>query len=785
MADLVGANGQRENFRVVGKHNLPGKLSYSLATGLAKFGIDYAVPNMLHAKFLRSPYANALVKKVDTTRALAIPGVVDIVTWEDEDMYKIGGGGFGPPQAYLDNWADMAGAEVAVIVVAEDEDICEEALRQLDIEWEVYPHVIDIKRGREESAPVVRLKQDPPSMFSAAPSEPKRGNVSFATTVQGDVDAALASAENVLEYELKLPAFLSGMPNPPASVAWWDEGADNPYLGEGPNLHIEGAVQRRTSVGSMYGVSNEKTIQRGLFQGGRYCDWGLRKSQEITPLLARRTGRPVRCANTREDTYDFLMNERYMYLKIGFDNTGLITAVDDFSVADNGSFGSSSFGAANDQGYGPYYTLKCLNIRQRMEVVDSNRGKMYLSGQHCPFNWDSGTMAIYLIAEHLGMDPIDVAKLNLHGPDSQEDMRPVPSFDACLDAGKKLMNWNWHKAGTKTLPDGRKHGAAFRYQICPRHAFSGYDCKLELRNGIVHMPTQGPCTGIFAVECNAMVVAEELGLEYEDVAIDFDYRETFTPVGGGSDGSTASSWAMKECANILKQKILEAAVEQLKNPPAPGMFGGFGGPPQPNPLEGVTSADELDLVNGMVCLKSDPTQGKPLRAAVSANVFATYSGRPPAAIWSLGMGKMLDTMNTAFCEVAVDEETGEVEILRFGVVADPGKVLRPTSLESQIDQVMYFSQSCQLMGEFVYDEKTGVQLNNNMIDHRRTGMLDAPRVDKQYLETRSGNAAYGASGISHSLANTHLVIIAIHNAIGVWVDPPATPDVVLRALGKA
>jgi CO/xanthine dehydrogenase Mo-binding subunit len=200
-----------------------------------------------------------------------------------------------------------------------------------------------------------------------------------------------------------------------------------------------------------------------------------------------------------------------------------------------------------------------------------------------------------------------------------------------------------------------------------------------------------------------------------------------------------------------------------------------------NPLKGH-KVEELDIIAGRVCLKDDPSAGLPLREATSENVFATFSGRPPAAIWSLGMGKMLDTMNTAFCEVAVDEETGEVEIMRFGVVADPGKVLRPTSLESQIDQVMYFSQSCQLMGEFVYDEKTGVQLNNNMIDHRRTGMLDAPRVDRKYLETRSGNAAYGASGISHSLANTHMIIIAIHNAIGVWVDPPATPDKVLKAL---
>jgi xanthine dehydrogenase molybdenum-binding subunit len=533
----------------------------------------------------------------------------------------------------------------------------------------------------------------------------------------------------------------------------------------------------------MYGLPPEKTVQVGLFQGGKYCDWGMRKSQEITPLLAKRAGRPVRCVNSREETFDFLMKERYMYLKVGFKNNGLITAIDDFSISDGGSQGSSSFGTANDQGYGPYYTFRCKNIRQTMEIVDSNRGKMYLSGQHCPFNWDAGTMAIYLIAEKLGKDPIDIAKVNLHGPDSQDDPRPVPSFEACLEEGKKLMDWKWHPAGTKRLPDGRMHGASFRYQICPRHAFSGYDVKLELRNGEVHLPTQGPCTGIYAVEANAMVVAEELGLEYEDIKVDFDYREKFTPVGGGSDGTTASAWATKECANILKQKILEAVIEEANNPPPPSMFS-FGMPQEPSPFKGLKPED-LDMADGKVIVKADPSKGVPLKQATRKNIFATYSGRPPAAIWSLGMGKMLDTMNTAYCEVAVDTETGEVEILRFVVVADPGKVMRLTSLESQIDQVMYFSQGCQLMEEYVYDERTGVKLTNNMIDYKKPTMLDVPPVERKFLETRAGNAAYGASGISHSLANTHMVIIAIHNAIGVWVDPPATPDKILKALGKA
>jgi CO/xanthine dehydrogenase Mo-binding subunit len=785
MADLAGANGQRENFRVVGKPNLPGVLSYALAAGIAKFGIDYVVPDMLHAKFLRSPYAHARVISVDTSRAKAIPGVVDIITWEDEDIknLKSFGESFGVQRPYLDNEAHYEGQEVAVIVVAEDEDICEEALRHLDIEWEILPHIVDVLEGREPDAPIIR------SPVAEAPSgpgmgggnnPPKKGNVSYSIVAQGDIDAGFEEADHIIEYDLKLPAFSSRFPNPSGSVAWW---FDDPYYSDGKSLHIEGAVRERNAISTMYGLPPEKTVQEGLFMGGKYCDWGLRKSQDITPLLAKRAGRPVRCVNTREESYDFLMKERYMYLKVGFKNNGLITAIDDFSIADGGSPGSSSFGTSGDQSYGPYYTMKCKNIRQTMEIVDTNRGMMYVSGQHCPFNWDSGTMAIYLISEKLGIDPMEVARINLHGPDSQDDPRPVPSFEACLEEGRKYANWKWHPAGTKKLPDGRMHGASFRYQMCPRHAFSGYDSKLEFRNGEVHMPTQGPIFGVFAVEANAMVVAEELGLNYEDIKVDFDYREKFTPVGGGADGTTASAWVTKECANILKRKILEAAIEEAENPPPPSMFS-FGMPQAPSPFKGLKPED-LDMADGKVFVKADPSKSVPLKQATSKHLIATYSGMPPLALWTRGMGKMLDTMNTAFCEVAVDTETGEVEILKFTVVADPGKIMRLTSLESQIDQVMYFSQGCQLMEEFVYDERTGVKLNNNMIDCKYPTMVDVPPVDRKFLETRSGNAAYGASGISHSLANTHLVIIAIHNAIGVWVDPPATPDKVLEALGKA
>jgi CO/xanthine dehydrogenase Mo-binding subunit len=796
MADLAGVNGTRSVFRVVGKPNIPGKLSYSIATGMAKFGADYVFPNMLHAKFLRSPYANAAVKSVDVAAAKKIPGVVDVVTWEDDDLKNFGGrGGMrggGSSGSYVDNIADMEDDEVAVIVVAESEELCNEALKALNPQWEVRPHIVDILEGRKPDAPLIRPNTGGGGGFSSrgggSQNPPPRGNVTFADANRGDVEAGFREADHIIEYDFNMPAFCGHVPNPYASAAYWYD--DPRYDSERQSLRIEGAVwtasQGKDAVGGMYGLSPEKVRQEGLFQGGKYCDWGFRKVQQITPLLSKRTGRPVRMVLARKEMYDFNMNQRFSHLKVGFKNNGLITAIDDFSIADAGVPPVSTLGTSGDQGYGPYFTTRCLNIKQSMEVVNSNRGKMYTSGQHCPFNWDSLTMANHLIADKLGKDPIDIATLNLHGPTDYTDPDPVPSYQACVEEGKKMMDWNWHPTGAKKLPDGRMHGAGFRYQLCPRHSGMSYNSKLEFRNGKVIMGTQGCCTGIYAVEGNAMVVAEELGLEYDDVVIDFDYKEPFAPVGGGSDGTTASAWVTKECANILKQRILEAAIENANNPPAAGGFGIFGAKQQaaPSPLKGYQPED-LDMADGNVYVKSDESKSVPLARAVGqAHLFATYSGRPPLSLWNT-MGQQMDTMNIAMCEVAVDMETGLVEIIRFGVVADPGKVIRLTSLESQVDQVMDFSAGCQLQEDFFYDQKTGVKLNANMFEYKKVSMLDMPHVDKKFLETQAGNAAYGSNGISHSLANTHLVICAIYNAIGKWVDPPATPDKVLKALGKA
>ncbi|HSW40307.1 MAG TPA: molybdopterin cofactor-binding domain-containing protein, partial [Acidobacteriota bacterium] len=314
MADLAGVNGLRENFRVVGKPNLPGRLSWAMASGIAKYGVDYVVSDMLFAKFLRSPYANAMVVSLDAGKARKIPGVVDIITWEDAEIRKMILSGFMiPDQPFLDNRADQDGDEVAVIVVAENEDICDEALRQLDVKWEVFPHVVDLREGRKPDAPVIRPA--PPAAKAVGGNPPRQGNVSYSNVSEGDVEAGFREADHIIEIDVNTSSFSGHVPDPMGTVAWW---FDSPYHGEGKNLRIEGIAWEHGQVSDMYNLPAGKVFQECMLVGGRYCDWGIRKQQLITPLLARRTGRPVKCVTERNGMYDFNLNQRYVRLRVGY-----------------------------------------------------------------------------------------------------------------------------------------------------------------------------------------------------------------------------------------------------------------------------------------------------------------------------------------------------------------------------------------------------------------------------------------------------------------------------------
>jgi len=760
MADIEGTNGQRTEFRAVGRANVPGRLSYAIASGGAKYGTDVVVPGMLHAKFLRSPYGRVKIKSLDITQAKALEGVVDIVTWDDPDIkamteamektqYKPMAGLRGP---MVPSEAETENEEIGAVVVAVTPEICEAALKLIKVEWEVLPSIVDPLDGLKPGAPIIR-------------HDPKKLSSGFAT---GDVEAGFKQADHVVEFDWGHSKTASHVPNPNGSVAWW---AQDPWREEGATLYIEGIPPTwgAFSLRPMYNVNFDRLRRGNLFQGGKYCDWIIRRSQLITPLLARRTGKPVRCANDREHDYYPANPQRYSHAKIGFKKDGTITAVEESTISDQGCPDPGNpMGGNFEARFSPFNTTRCVNQKSQSQSVYTNSGRNTLS-QTSPFNWDVMTAAEQIVAEKLGMDVLDVALKNIHGPASQADPGIPPGFQMCIEKGKKAMNWNWHPAGAKRLPDGRMHGLAFRYAMSPRHAFQPYTATVTIRgDNKVYVPLKGPWCGVYSAEANALVVAEELGAKPEDVILEYDEKAIFTPVGGGSDGSTASAWVMKEAAVACKKLLLQMAALRLKAKP-----------------------DELETKDTTVYLKSDPGKSYPFGMFIAAEGFgdhdlditATYFGRPPATTWNQA-GHVLDVMNTSFMEVAVDTETGGVEVTKFVVVCDPGKVLRMTSFEGQLHQAMFFSQG-GLSEEFIYDKATGVKLSTNMLEYKKPTILDFGPIETYAVETRSGNACYGASGISHCMAAPFFPVCAVANAIGKWIAPPVTPDKVLKALDLA
>jgi putative selenate reductase molybdopterin-binding subunit len=150
--------------------------------------------------------------------------------------------------------------------VAVSEEICDEALRLLDVEWEVLPHVVDIREGRKPDAFVIRPQDRSTPTFgapepNAQPNPPKQGNVAFSNLVRGDITEGFKQADHIMEYDMYMPPFASVVPNPPGSIAWWSKDF---YQGDSETLHIEGAVRERLPISRMYDIPWRRLFRKGF-----------------------------------------------------------------------------------------------------------------------------------------------------------------------------------------------------------------------------------------------------------------------------------------------------------------------------------------------------------------------------------------------------------------------------------------------------------------------------------------------------------------------------------------
>jgi CO/xanthine dehydrogenase Mo-binding subunit len=493
--------------------------------------------------------------------------------------------------------------------------------------------------------------------------------------------------------------------------------------------------------------------------GARYCDFQEKRGAQLAPVLSRRLGgRPVRYWYTRRHAFDAAVPASYFRTRIGFKDDGSLVAVQNENVHQSGARGGYGDKTNGHLVLPPQSTAfratSCPNVHSTyLQMVTNGAATTADPGSN---RWEPVSLALHVMATELEMDPTEVILKNIH--------TTKPSLEACMTAGKQAIDWDakWHLPGAKTLEDGRMHGIA----VVPRNALTwgmiNYNITLSIRtDGKLYLPYAEALIGTYWPDAAALVIAEEFGARPEDVIVYYAPNYPNWTNGDAADRGSSVTWAAKEAALMLRAKYIEATAATY----------------------GI-AAENADIRDSMLFDRTDsenPEKQFSL-ATVGSHMAVNFIGKPTAYDDSL---KSLRTMAVDFAEVAVDTQTGDVEVLDYVCVHDFGKIIRPSSALGQLENAL--TQSCggALREQMIWDGQSGVLLNGNLLDYKVSTSLDQPNFQLVPVETRCGGGAYGSVGVAHAHFSRLLIPLAIQNAIGVYLETaPATPDKILKALGK-
>jgi CO/xanthine dehydrogenase Mo-binding subunit len=784
-----------DTFSIVGRWGLHRIDGLRKASGKATYTRDVILPGMLYAKWLTSPFANARIEGMDTSKAEAVPGVRAILRYDDPEIYRkrvptIHGG----EEDILPEYAYFQGQQVGAVVAADTEDIADEALRLIRVEWEERPFVLEPKQALQLSAPLSRPEWMPES--NETPLFFQASNV-FRF---GDVEKGFKEADKISEFTARRRYHGCSDAEPVSGITRWE--------GECAELwvHHQHPYEHKWMMHQWFDVPMTKVkinapYNGAMFGGWNWIDYGM-IPQYVSARLAKETGRPVKWIFDRRDDFTFgSLDAMESEFKVGFKKDGTITAVKIKSL-----FANLSFEA------GLHFLENCRirNIESETIVAQVNKGPvMAIRCEQLPPAFALIHVFNHVAAE-LDIDPIEVALKN-DGVDGK-DMTYLAEFKhtngfpvrdslkECIEAGKKAMGWDekWHPPGTKKLANGRMHGMGFiwDHEWDDNRGAAAAGLMIQ-QDGTVSIIALRSDVGVNAESTYCEVVAEELGMRYEDVFFrqqDDVHLPLMTP--DGSCNLTTNGYVMKKLAIKAKKKLLELAtatvnvIERDVPPPFPNM-----------------THEDLDIKDSIIYVKKNPSMKKTVAEVVKdlagsyekpgASEYAAIQNttHEPIYVWAYHRQGRLGTepgrhrlcRQVHFCEIEVDPETGEVDVIKVVNVNDVGKAISPETVQGQQYGGTNMGVGRNRSEEYIWDPQTGVLLNGNLLDYKFSSMLDVGPIETVIVETGMGLGPYGSVGVGEDVANdtTFLLHGAVYNAIGQWVDDgPITPSKVLKALGK-
>src|SRR5580693_342220 len=794
-------------------------------TGRARYAEDFRVPGMLFARLLLSPYPHARVKSIDTSAALAMPGVKAILTADDvpgpKDQVNDAGQVIkaNPKSEKALTNEPLYQGEPVLAVAAVDELTAVAAIEKIEIQWEPLPFSVDPVASLLPGAMNARLEGNvwirpapTPGQLPALPEvhdlkwteaeveEYKAGRLPMnkgtdPEWVLGDIEAGFKKAALVLDETFVCPNTSHQCLESRTSMAYWQNG--KLFI----HLSTQSAVQTVMSVVRWLSIEPENVVLISEYCGGGYGSKGTGSVTDIIPaLLAKKTGTPVQMRISREEEHGIGGARPALHgrMKVGFTKEGRITAIDMYTVVDGGPYGPGGDGNTASR----FASLMFQPETMRWRGVTAITNTPPRRAQSQP----GGMQGIVLMepviakaARQLGIDQVEIRKINApagkakFGPPNARGDRTYSTscfIKEALDKGAQIFKWDERKArsGKRQGSKVRGSGVAVSSYSAGSVGFDGLfvikpDGRMYIQTGIGNLGTESWS------DCQR-VSAEMMGVPWEKVDITWGDTSKNLPwscVSGGSQTTHAMTRAAHASASDAIKKLQQIAAKDLGGRPddyvvADERVARKGGGAGMTLAHAAQRAIELGGIY----------DGHEVPKEINA-----FTKRSAAALAGQGlMGVARDayphdgnslSFVASFAEVEVDVETGAYHIVDFLAVADVGTVIHPAALGGQILGRSMLGISHAICQKWVFDQHLGIPLAKRFHYNKPPTILDVPsNMNWAALNIPDPEGPVGARGIGEPPVGGGCCAIlnAISSAVGdnVFRRAPVTLDAILTSL---
>jgi len=742
--------------------------------GQTKFADDIVLPRMLFCKLLRSHLPHALIKSIDVSKALALPGVFAVVTGKD---FPIPYGILPVSQdehALCVDKVRFIGDPVAA-VAAVDEDVAFDAMNLIEVEYEPLNTISTIEEA---------ILIDEPRIHDYGDS----GNIHKKVSLEfGNLEEGFAEADLVREDTF----FYEGNTHLPmeqhAAVAHFDsDGKITLWSSTQTPHYVHRALAKVLGLPASH-IRVIATPNGGGF-GGKSDPFN---HEVVVCKLSMITGRPVKVTLTREEVF-YCHRGRHpvlMHVKTGVKNDGAITAMHFQSYLDGGAYGS--YGVASTFYTGALQTVTYNVPRYKFQGIRTFTNKPPCGpkrGHGTPQPRYALEVQLDKIAEQLQLDPVEIRRKHLVAPNSVTanylrigSMGLGACIDKVVDGSRWKERFSWDQSNRK-LPFGKGIGIACSSYICGaglpiywnKMPQSGVQLRLDRQGGVCVM-CGSTDIGQGSDSILAYIVAEVLGIDPFDIRV-VTADTDLTPVDLGSYSSRVTLMtgnAAIQAAERARELLVMAVAEKLGVPIENLSLAERRVFDVENPEVGVSFAEAIVLAES--------------KFGTIGTVGSYTPPRSPGKFKGAGVGPSpAYSYSAAVAEVDVDPDTGIVVVERVWIAHDIGRSINPMLVVGQVEGSVYMGLGEILMEEMVYRENRNVVHKfPSMLEYKSPTTMEMCDVKTYLIEDPDPNGPYGAKEVGQGplLPVPPAVANAVYNAVGVRIDEvPITPEKVLRAL---